>query len=209
MEAMQNIVIYFLKGGFVMWPLLICSIIVTTIGLERYFYYRNADSGSKFAGEICNLFAQGKRAEAVALARNTQGECARIIVESAELPEDVACPGPFMEAQAGIVIAKLRSKLHYLSVIVTMSPLLGLLGTIVGMIDSFSIFGLEEGQPLAITDGIGEALIATATGLCVAILALSLHSYFAHRLDTAITDLEQTFSAIIDSDRKVKKRETA
>ena len=165
MEAMQNIVIYFLKGGFVMWPLLICSIIVTTIGLERYFYYRNADSCSKFAGEICNLFAKGKRAEAVALARNTQGECARIIVESVELPEDVDCPGPFMEAQAGIVIAKLRSKLHYLSVIVTMSPLLGLLGTIVGMIDSFSIFGLEEGQPLAITDGIGEALIATATGL--------------------------------------------
>ena len=90
-----------------------------------------------------------------------------------------------------------------------MSPLIGLLGTIVGMIDSFSIFRLEEGQPLAITDGIGEALIATATGLCVAILALSIHSYFAHRLDTAITDMGQTFSSIIDSERRGNKREAA
>ena len=104
-----------------------------------------------------------------------------------------------MEAQAGIVIAKWRNRLSYLGVIVTLSPLLGLLGTIVGMINSFSIFNLKSGQPMAITGGIGEALIATATGLCVAIIALSVHSYFAQRLDTAITNMEQCFSALLEA----------
>ena len=80
-----------------------------------------------------------------------------------------------------------------------MSPLLGLLGTIVGMINSFSIFNLQSGQPMAITGGIGEALIATATGLCVAIIALAAHSYFAQRLDSVITSMEQCFSALLEA----------
>lgn len=78
----------------------------------------------------------------------------------------------------------------------------GLLGTIIGMIGSFSIFNLQEGQPMAITGGIGEALIATASGLCVAILALCAHSYFAQRLDTSITNMEQCFSALLEAESR-------
>ena len=72
--------------------------------------------------------------------------------------------------------AELRAHLNYLSMIVTLSPLFGLLGTIAGMISSFQIFNLQAGQPVAITGGIGEALIATAAGLCVAIFALIVHT---------------------------------
>ncbi len=86
-----------------------------------------------------------------------------------------------------------------------MAPLLGLLGTIVGMIGAFSIFNLEAGAPIAITGGIGEALIATATGLCVAILALCAHSYFAHRMDNMITDMEQCFSALLEAETRSGK----
>ena len=109
------------------------------------------------------------------------------------------------ESQAGIFIAKLKNKLDYLAIIVTMSPLLGLLGTIVGMIGAFSIFNLESGAPIAITGGIGEALIATATGLCVAILSLCAHSYFAHRMDNMITDMEQCFSALLEAETRSGK----
>ena len=108
----------------------------------------------------------------------------------------------YLESQAGIFIANLRSKLDYLSIIVTMSPLLGLLGTIVGMIGAFSIFNLEAGAPIAITGGIGEALIATAAGLCVAILSLCVHSYFNHRLDNIITNMEQCFSALLEAESR-------
>ena len=70
------------------------------------------------------------------------------------------------------------------------------------MIGSVSIFNLQEGQPMAITGGIGEALIATASGLCVAILALCAHSYFAKRLDTSITNMEQCFSALLEAESR-------
>ena len=99
-------------------------------------------------------------------------------------------------------MANLRDKLDYLGIIVTMSPLLGLLGTIVGMIGAFSIFNLEAGAPLAITGGIGEALIATATGLCVAILSLCAHSYFSHRMDNIITNMEECFSALLEAETR-------
>ena len=60
------------------------------------------------------------------------------------------------------------------------------------------IFDLQAGAPMAITGGIGEALIATATGLCVAIMALCVHSYFAHRMEGIITNMEQCFSALLE-----------
>ena len=77
-----------------------------------------------------------------------------------------------------------------------MGPLLGLLGTISGMITSFSIFNVQSGQAVAITGGVGEALIATAFGLCVAIVSLVVHAYFTQRLDRIITDMELCFSAL-------------
>ncbi len=98
-----------------------------------------------------------------------------------------------MEVQSGIALAKLRKRLYYLSVIVTMAPLLG---TISGMITSFSVFNLESGQPTAITGGVGEALIATAMGLCVAIIALTVHAYFSQRIENIVTDMEQCFSMV-------------
>ena len=148
------------------------------------------------------LISKGDVVGAEQLASASAGECARIIRETMVLSGDCTRHSAYMESQAGLVIAKLRNRLHYLGVIVTMSPLLGLLGTIIGMIGSFSIFNLQEGQPMAITGGIGEALIATASGLCVAILALCAHSYFAQRLDTSITNMEQCFSALLEAESR-------
>ena len=92
---------------------------------------------------------------------------------------------------------RLRARLNYLSMIVTLAPLLGLLGTISGMIESFNIFSIQAGQPLAITGGIGEALIATATGLCVSIFALIVHTYFAQKLDENLTTLDKTVNIVL------------
>lgn len=202
MDAIKEAIEYFHKGGLVMWPLLLCSIMVVTIAIERYLYYKTADSGSVFTQAFCTLMGQGDVTGAAQLAARSGGECARIVSETMSMPGTAARHSAYMESQAGLVIAKLRSKLHYLGVIVTMSPLLGLLGTIIGMIGSFSIFNLQEGQPLAITGGIGEALIATASGLCVAILALCAHSYFAQRLDNSITEMEQCFSAVLEAESR-------
>ncbi|MPN49598.1 hypothetical protein SDC9_197220 [bioreactor metagenome] len=80
---------------------------------------------------------------------------------------------------------------------VTLAPLLGLLGTVIGMINSFSVFSVQSGQPLAITGGVGEALVATATGLSVATIALVLHSFFSRRANHLITELEQTAGLVV------------
>lgn len=199
MDSIKMVAEYFAKGGLVMWPLLFCSILVVTIAIERYTFYKESDSGSDFADAYCTLIAQNSNNEAMDLAAKTKGDCARIIYETMKLDGNNTRKFNYMEAQAGLVIARLRNRVSYLGVIVTMSPLLGLLGTIVGMINSFSIFNLQSGQPMAITGGIGEALIATATGLCVAIIALAAHSYFAQRLDSVITSMEQCFSALLEA----------
>ena len=137
--------------------------------------------------------------EAKNLAANTKGDLASLISFAFNKMNTTHINlSTFLEVQSGISLSKFRARLYYLNVIVTMAPLLGLLGTIVGMISAFSIFNLQEGQAIAITGGVGEALIATATGLCVAILSLAIHAYFVQRIDRIVTDMEQAFSLLED-----------
>jgi len=185
----------FHKGGFVMYLLLACSLFVVYSGAERWLYYKEADSGRSFAARFYTLMKTKQYEKAKEFSRHSKGGLAQILEEAMNQKETVQING-FVEVQSGILLAKLRSRLYYLNSIVTMAPLLGLLGTISGMITSFSIFNMESGQAAAITGGVGEALIATAFGLCVAILSLVIHAYFIQRLDHIITDMEMCFSAL-------------
>ena len=188
----------FAKGGSVMYLLLICSVVVTAIGIERLVFYHYAENNAdqflaslqiKLRGEELDKVANFCHGEKNLLGNVAfAGIFAAIQNESVESALDIACNGAAM---------KLRARLNYLSMIVTLSPLLGLLGTIAGMIEAFNIFNLQAGQPLAITGGIGEALTATATGLCVAIFALIVHTYLAQRRDEIFTKLENTASMVL------------
>ena len=202
MQAITDLIMYFHKGGLVMWPLLACSITVIAIAIERFIYYKSVDSGAVVASHYCAAVRSGDFAVATELARKGSGQCAQMLADVAAIAGGKEEKSAFLESRAGIFMATLRDKLDYLGIIVTMSPLLGLLGTIVGMIGAFSIFNVEAGAPMASTGGIGEALIATATGLCVAILSLCAHSYFAHRMDNMITDMEQCFSALLEAETR-------
>jgi Biopolymer transport proteins len=187
----------FQKGGFVMYILLLCSIFVVSIAIERWFYFRRADSGRDFAMKYCQALDSDHWPLAKELADSTSGDLALILNAAMKKACKAAKhTASYAEIQSGIALANLRNRLYYLSVVVTMAPLLGLLGTISGMITAFSIFNLQSGQPAAITGGIGEALIATAMGLCVAIIAMMVHAYFIQRLDRIVTDMEQCFSAL-------------
>ena len=205
MEAINQTIMYFHKGGLVMWPLLFCSLMVISISIERFLFYKSVDSGQKFTNGYCALLRNNRKEDALDLAKEASGQYAHIVAEAANISGNRMQTQAYLESQAGIFIAQLRDKLDYLGIIVTMSPLLGLLGTIVGMIGAFSIFNLQAGAPLAITGGIGEALIATATGLCVAILSLCAHSYFSHRMDNIITNMEQCFSALLEAEARGEK----
>jgi biopolymer transport protein ExbB len=209
MEMIQTTIAYFLKGGLVMWPLLACSVFVVSIAVERFLYYKEQDSGHAFAEEYCMILRDRGGSAALAFARAGKGRCAELLVMAGAMDCPRVGKEIFLEGQATLFIAELKSKLDYLGIIVTLSPLLGLLGTIVGMIGAFSIFNLQAGAPMAITGGIGEALIATATGLCVAILSLCVHTYFNHRLDNILNDLEQCANTLLLAETRFDRHETA
>lgn len=188
----------FTKGGPAMYLLLAASVSVLAIGIERLRFYSYAGHDSeKFLdslGERLNNQSTGEVLNYCSRERSSVANVARSGMEAALKGENVEIA---LEVAHDEVAMQLRARLNYLSMIVTLAPLLGLLGTISGMIESFNIFSLQSGQPLAITGGIGEALIATATGLCVAIFALVVHTYFAQRLDEMLAKLEKTVAIVL------------
>lgn len=202
MEAILQGFQLFQAGGPVMYLLLACSLFVGYIAIERALFYGNMDAGKAFAEQFYTQMKLRRCDQAQQLAAGAHGGLPLILQEvfQGQSGPDVKV---FVEMQSGIFIAKLRNRLYYLSVIVTMAPLLGLLGTISGMIRAFSVLNIQSGQAIAITGGVGEALIATAFGLCVAILALAVHAYFTQRLDRIITDMELCFSALETMAEKV------
>ena len=197
MDAIMTGIEFFHKGGSIMYVLLLCSIFVVTIGIERAMYFSRMDTGRAFTREFYQCMANDDFAGARKLAEDHRGALANILFGAMKLvKKDSSRVSSYMEIQSGIVLSKLRKRLYDLSVIVTMAPLLGLLGTISGMISAFSVFNLQSGQATAITGGVGEALIATAMGLCVAIIALAVHAYFTQRIESIVTDMEQCFSLV-------------
>ncbi len=199
----MEIMDWFQKGGPVMYLLLLCSVCVVAIFIERFIFYRKAGSRIRaFTDKLPGLAgdrAWGDVLQACEKDTNAAAFVAKEGISAAAAGGDAELA---LEMAYGTAASELRSGLGYLSMIVTLSPLLGLLGTIAGMISSFNIFSLQAGQPLAITGGIGEALIATATGLCVAIFALVVHTYFAQKMDTILTEVDKVIAIITAEFRK-------
>ena len=181
-----------------MYLLLVCSLTVAAIAIDRFLLYRRASNGARALETNASAMLRGRRLHELAPAVEGQDNMVAYFIRAAldarAAGEDVSMA---LDAVYGEAAMLLRARLNYLSMIVTLAPLLGLLGTISGMIQSFSIFNLQAGQPMAITGGIGEALIATATGLFVAIFALVVHTYFAQRMDMMLTLLEKTMNTLL------------
>ena len=188
----------FVKGGPVMYLLLISSIAVAAIAIERFRFYRYATHESEtFLSTLKEQLKHQHAGEVLGFC-SRENSCVGLVAMAGV---KAAVAGDNIELALNSVYdeeaMRLRAHLNYLSMIVTLAPLLGLLGTISGMIESFNIFSIQAGQPLAITGGIGEALIATATGLCVSIFALCVHTYFAQKLDENLTKLDKTVNIVL------------
>lgn len=199
MELFSQVTAMFSKGGLVMWPLLLCSIVVIAIAIERGVYFRHAQSDVKrLQAMLDEQLRMANWGTAREMCERVQGIPADMLAKAfAEKFEDRLQLEQRIDGIATVAVADLRYRLEYLDTIVTLAPLLGLLGTVTGMIQSFSVLTIKGGQPLVITGGVGEALIATATGLCVAILALVTHSYFSHRVNTIISDMERIANYVL------------
>ncbi|MCR5176416.1 MAG: MotA/TolQ/ExbB proton channel family protein [Anaerovibrio sp.] len=186
----MEFVALFQKGGLVMYPILLASLVALTIAFERSAYYRKQGlKDDEFACKVNQCMQQGDRDQVVSLCKEA-GAPGEVILTAME--EEKCCGGreEIVLAVAKRKTLELRKYLEYLSVIVTCAPLMGLLGTVTGMIQSFSVLNVSDGEPFAITGGVSEALIATATGLLVAIMALCLYAWLSHRANSIIADVE-------------------
>ena len=185
-QAGGNLIAILAKGGLVMVPLLVSSMLSMAVVLDRLLFWRRCRM-SEDGGTILSLVSAGHLAQAMQMARASRHPVARVLL--AGLEHQYPAPSMAMEATSQAELRRLKRYLPMLDTIITLAPLLGLLGTITGMINSFGIVSEAGlGQPHAITGGVAEALIATATGLFIAILTLVPYNYFRVKAE-ALTDL--------------------
>lgn len=200
MEFLAQCFSLFHKGGPVMYILALCSVVVFAIGVERHLYYKEITRGNgNFISTLQGMVEKQNISEGIQFCQKTQAGLGQIALKGLQTFQQEGNVESVIEGASMLLAARMRTYLNYLGTIVTLSPLLGLLGTVIGMINSFSVLNVKAGQPLAITGGIGEALVATATGLIVAVLALIVHAYYSQRLDHMITDMEELSSMLVSN----------
>ena len=199
---------YFIKGGPVMYPLLLCSIAAIAICVERYLFFKKADSGREFTRQFCDYIEQDNWADAKALADSTRGEIAKLATIFMARHGNYEKLENFVGIKAARAIDKFERRLDYLNVIVALAPVLGLLGTITGMISSFNNFSKRLDDPLIVTAGIGEALITTVFGLCISIVAICMYAYFNRRLVGITLNVEDMSNTLLEAiAKKLDKQE--
>jgi biopolymer transport protein ExbB len=183
----------FLKGGPVMWPLLIVSMVTLTVVLERLWFIwqesrlRSEEDVEKF------LAALEKKNETEAKQVGTKSTDFVVrVLHYALNHRKVSLSSAYLQA-ANRELTRFNRGLSVLDTVITLAPLLGLLGTVTGLIHSFGLLGNQELEaPTALTGGIAEALIATAFGLVIAVTALLPFNYLNARVEQARQELEDT-----------------
>ncbi|OIO34638.1 MAG: hypothetical protein AUJ70_00660 [Candidatus Omnitrophica bacterium CG1_02_40_15] len=178
---------FLMKGGFLMWPILLCSLISVTIILERlYKLHRARIKIPNILSRVKNLLKEGRADEALKLCESVNDPVAHILAIGIRIRKRSLEEQEKMISRAGSkIIRQLEKNLRGLAIIGNIAPLMGLLGTVTGMIKAFikiqELGGRVDASVLA--GGIWEALITTAAGLSVAIPTLVAYHYFESKVD--------------------------
>lgn len=185
------------KGGPVMIPLGLCSVVAVAVLAERLiFLWRTARSTDRVLERL-----RGEQApapgELIEVCRGSSAPLARVILAAVARgrPPSLAAA----ERQGAEEAHRLEGRLPAVDAIVTLAPLLGLLGTITGMIRSFGVLSLEGGEnPFAVTGGIAEALITTAAGLIIAVVAFAGYAWCQHMLEREVHRMETVAGDLLE-----------
>jgi len=187
----------FQRGGPVMWPILVCAVVLVAVVGERTVWWWRETRLREPARlrQILDALHKGNVADAAQLAKGAHDPVVQMVdhgLNDHETSLQIA-----MQAAGGAMLRRAGRFLPVLDTLVTLAPLLGLLGTVTGIMRSFTSLGSTELAVGKVTGGIGEALIATACGLGIAIFALIPFNYFSAKvtqlqfdLETAATNIE-------------------
>ena len=191
----------FLKGGILMYPIAFCSIIAVGIFLERIWVLRRRRVLPRdFLIEVEDLVMRRKRPEAISLCKRNNSSIAHVVrvgIENYGKRRDVIKEK--IEEVGRREAASLERYINVIGTIAGVSPLLGLLGTVSGMIKSFNIISLQGvADPASLAGGISEALITTAAGLVVAIPTFVIYRYLTNKADSLILEMEENSIRMVD-----------
>jgi biopolymer transport protein ExbB len=188
---LANVVVeLFLKGGPVMYPILAAALVAVAVIGERVLWWSRL-ARRRDPGRLEQIFAAMENVDfpaAAALAKESRDPVIRMIYHG--LNHQHSSLQGALQVAAGLELQQAGRFLPALDTLVTLAPLLGLLGTVTGIMGSFTSIGSEELAVTRVTGGIGEALIATACGLGIAIVTLIPFNYFNARVARLQFELE-------------------
>ena len=193
------------KGGLIMWPILLCSVISFAIVIERMISLRRMQIDTKtFMEQISKSLKRNKVMEALDLCDRTKGPIANIL-KAGILKHD----RPRNEIREAIEdasihqVPRLEKNLPVLSTVANVAPLLGLLGTVTGLVKAFQVIeskasSITPVNPGDLAGGIWESLLATTFGLCVAIPTYVAYNYLVSRVDGFVLDMERSATDLLN-----------
>ena len=191
-----------IRGGLIMIPIVLCGALTIAIIVEKLFYLKNAEIDTeKFLDELEKILKRRKIKEALELCDRYSQPIPRIIkaglLKSDRSREEIK---ETIEDAASHEIPNIEKYLGILATIATVSPLLGLLGTVTGLIKGFMVIESLGGlvNPGDLARGIWEALVTTVGGLVIAIPAYLAYNYFVSRVNNIVLQMEKSATRVLD-----------
>lgn len=210
MDWLSNAYEFLCKGGPVMAPLIVCSILSVAIMMERFATIRSAMVDSDgLMKKIEGYFNRGEVKQALKQCEAAGGYCGPVLSAGLRVRSlDTSTMERAIQEEASKRLPELHKRLSVLDTIITIAPLLGLLGTVTGMIRSFHVISSKSGMsaPTAITGGVAEALIATATGLAIAICTLIGYNWLNEKVGYVVSDCEAKANQLINMAGEIEER---
>jgi biopolymer transport protein ExbB len=203
MDTSYELMTLFRDGGFMMYPLILCSLVALGVIIAKAWTLFIAHRDSKnLLRTIKELGVEGRLEEAIELAENTRGPVAAILLAGLRRVKEKHTGTDVQKAisTTGVIeLDFLERGLTVLATIANVAPLLGFLGTVIGMILAFQAIEIAgQVDPALVAGGIKVALITTATGLSIAIPVNIGYNYFVTRIDRLIQDMEEGTQAVLD-----------
>jgi biopolymer transport protein ExbB len=186
-----------IKGGFAMIPLALCSVVALAVIIERVWFYAGVSRETRRFMALLQRGEPRDRDAMLRLCQRSQAPLARVIL--AGLQRGNPHSGSAAERQASIEVQQLERYLPALDAIVTLAPLLGLFGTVTGMMRALGALAREGiTHPRLVTGGIAEALITTAAGLIIAIFAFAAHAWLQRMVEHQVFAMETVAGEILE-----------
>ncbi len=205
---------YFIDGGDFMWPILVTFIFGLAFSLERlYSLIMSSINSQKFFEDITDKINNEGVEAAVELCKNTRGPVAEIFHAGlSRISRGLDEVEKALQNAGSLEMSFLEKNMIWLNAVITVAPMLGFTGTVVGMISAFeAIKAANDISPAVVAGGISVALLTTAFGLIVAMIIQVFQNFFVSRIDKLILDMEENSMKLIDhlyelEEKKKKKK---